>query len=102
MAITTRPLLPYSSFSFWVSGSPLRHGGHQVAQKSRRTTFPFRLESDTVLPFILVTCRLGAGDPRETGGLYSCCVGMAIVFMPFGREVSKVDAAMDLLTTRWV
>src|SRR3989338_4622665 len=42
-------------------GISSRHGGHQVAQKSTRTTFPFSASSEIVRPSRVVTSIAGAG-----------------------------------------
>ncbi len=41
-------------------GIDSRHGPHQVAQKSRRMTFPFKVERDISWPSIVLRVKSGA------------------------------------------
>src|SRR4051812_48494336 len=49
-------------------GSDARHGGHQVAQKSTNTTFPFKSESFTSLPSVVLRAKFGAALPLRDSG----------------------------------
>src|SRR5690348_13547525 len=58
--ITVKPL---SAYFFWIatnSGISARHGGHQVAQKSKMTTLPLKSESFTGFPSTSLKCQSGA------------------------------------------
>src|SRR4051812_831729 len=49
-------------------GSDARQGGHQVAQKSTNTTFPFRSESFTSVPSVVLREKSGAALPLSDAG----------------------------------
>src|SRR5271154_4708592 len=46
-------------------GISMRHGSHQVAQKFRKTTLPFKSERATSLPLRSLNFRSGAGLPAR-------------------------------------
>src|SRR5438128_649454 len=69
-------------------GSDLRHGGHQVAQKSISTTLPFSLASETCLPSSVDALKAGA-----------CLPSSAVVSSP---RRAKPNAASSVMQHRAV
>src|SRR5258706_2642779 len=55
----------YLDWSRTRSGTSWRHGPHHVAQKSRITTFPFRLDDATGFPSISGRVKEGAWEPTS-------------------------------------
>jgi len=51
-----------------MEGISSRHGGHQVAQKLRNTTWPFSLERDQTFPCRSTVSKSGAGLPTAAIG----------------------------------
>src|SRR5690606_41798152 len=75
---TTLPFPLNLSFKIWIEGISALHGGHQVAQKLRKTTLPFRSDTLTVFPSLFRNVTAGAawptsdGDGRLSGGWTKC------------------------------
>src|ERR1019366_5392116 len=61
---TTSPLAAYFFWSATYPGISVRQGGHQVAQKSRITTFPLNWSEVTVVPSTPFSFQAGAGRGR--------------------------------------
>src|SRR5580765_2907505 len=59
----------YLRFKDCRTGTDARQGGHQVPQKSRSTTFPWRAALDIVAPSRVVNENLGAKGSRARMGL---------------------------------
>src|SRR5690606_3229590 len=64
---TTLPFPLNLSFKIWIEGISALHGGHQVAQKLRKTTLPFRSDTLTVFPSLFRKVTSGAVWPTADG-----------------------------------
>src|SRR5687768_2244777 len=64
----SRPLCLYFTYRSWSFGNDFLQGSQKVPQKSTRTTFPLRLESEifSFLPFMVVPEISGAGLPTSS------------------------------------
>src|SRR3954467_2778587 len=63
MPTTFRPWSLNSLASSFSPGIARTHGGHQVAQKSKTMTLPFRSDNFTSLPLMSLSVKSGAGLP---------------------------------------
>ena len=83
--------------SFWISGSSMRQGPHQVAQKSIKTTFPASSALVIVLvlpgPSRTVSVKSGAGLPSFVAdrGLLFLAAALAGERVDLGKAVGRLE-----------